>query len=368
MAGRVSTGRDWPDGTTPPLGDVLFICAEDDPADTIAPRLIAAGADCRRAHLLRAAKVVRPDGEEAEVAFDLSNVDLIRDALDRLPGCRLVVIDPIGSYLGGGVDAHRDNEVRGVLAPLALLAAEKKVAVVMVAHARKAAADFADDTVLGSRAFTGLARSVLHLTTDPDDGERKLLLPGKCNLAAPAPGLAYRVAGEPPCLEWEPEPVEMHADDLMPKSGRGSARGPEPDKREVATEWLGELLAAGPMNVADIREQAEEAGLSWATVRRAQRALNIKPRKATFSGGWQWQLPGQGAQEAEAEQRRCPSSGEPERLRESPAESGEELLKNSEGAQVSENLGTFAGAAEGGEGAGQGGGGLFESPKANLPD
>jgi putative DNA primase/helicase len=116
LAARISTHTHWPDPgfDRAPLGDTLLICAEDDPADTIRPRLDAAGANCRRVHLLKAAKIFSEDGNERSVAFDLSNVDLIRDALDRLPDCKLVVVDPIGSYLGGRVDAHRDNEVRSV--------------------------------------------------------------------------------------------------------------------------------------------------------------------------------------------------------------------------------------------------------------
>lgn len=332
------TGRT---GGAAPVGDTLLICAEDDPADTIAPRLIAAGADRRRVHLLRAAKVLRSDGAEASVAFDLANVELIRAALDRLPECRLVVIDPIGSFLGGGGGAHRDNEVRGVLTPLTLLASEKDVAVLLVGHARKAAADFADDTVLGSRAFTGLARSVLHVASDPDDRCRKLLLPGKCNLSASAAGLAYRIAGDPPRVEWEPDPLDLHADDLMPKSGRSNrppAAGREPKKREAATEWLQELLADGPMKVAELEQQAKDAGLSWSTVRRAQRALNIKPQKdSVFGGGWHWQLPGKGAQPAEGERRR-PTEEEPERLCESSNEMSGNSPANAEGAQVTDGL------------------------------
>ncbi|MBY0456316.1 MAG: AAA family ATPase, partial [Gemmataceae bacterium] len=358
-----------PGPTAPPVrrGNVLLICAEDDPADTIAPRLLAAGADVRRVHLLRAARVTRADGEEATVAFDLANVDLIRDALARLPECRLVVIDPIGSYLGGGVDAHRDNEVRSVLAPLGLLAAEVGVAVLLVGHTRKAAADFADDAVLGSRAFTGLARAVLHLIPDPEDRNRKLLLPGKCNLSVPAAGLAYRIAGEPPRLEWEEAPLELHADDLMPKSGGSAKRGPKPEQREAATEWLGELLAGGPMAVTEIQSEAKDAGLAWATVRRAQRALNIKPRKTkVFGGGWVWELPVEDVQN-ESDGRRRPREDEPEHLRDNPDETTEKAPSAPEGTQVSDNLDTF-GVAEGAHPADPPPGHLFDNSATNLPD
>src|SRR5262249_50795304 len=52
LAARVTTGRDFPDGTPCPRGSVIVASAEDDPADTIRPRLDAAGADVERVFLL----------------------------------------------------------------------------------------------------------------------------------------------------------------------------------------------------------------------------------------------------------------------------------------------------------------------------
>src|SRR5262249_39274892 len=46
LASVVSRGSKWPDGTACEPGSVIFLSAEDDLADTIRPRLDAAGADC----------------------------------------------------------------------------------------------------------------------------------------------------------------------------------------------------------------------------------------------------------------------------------------------------------------------------------
>ena len=51
MAARISTGTNWPDGAPCSLGSVIFITCEDDAADTIVPRLMAAGADRTRCYL-----------------------------------------------------------------------------------------------------------------------------------------------------------------------------------------------------------------------------------------------------------------------------------------------------------------------------
>ena len=137
MAARVSRGIPWPDGTPCPRGDVFMVCAEDDPADTIRPRLDAHGADVQRVHLLPSIRRIGSDGKPHETMFTLAHVAELEAAIRAHPECRLIVIDPIGSFLGAGIDAHRDNTVREVLTPVAKLAEKYGVAVIVVAHCRK---------------------------------------------------------------------------------------------------------------------------------------------------------------------------------------------------------------------------------------
>ena len=47
----------------PAVGNVIFLSAEDDAADTIKPRLIAAGADTSLCHILDAVKTTTHGGE-----------------------------------------------------------------------------------------------------------------------------------------------------------------------------------------------------------------------------------------------------------------------------------------------------------------
>lgn len=102
------------------------------------------------------------NGKAGPSMFTLADLPALEAALGGLNAPRLCIIDPIGSFLGGKVDAHRDNEVRAVLAPIAMLAERYGIAVLVVAHHSKSSAGRADDLILGSRAFTGLARAVLH--------------------------------------------------------------------------------------------------------------------------------------------------------------------------------------------------------------
>ncbi len=293
MAARVSTRSPWPDGSACPSGSVIFISAEDDPADTIRPRLDAHYADVRRVHLLAMVRKVGGKGEQKETMFTLADLDALETALKMHPDCKLVVVDPIGSFLGGGTDAHRDNEVRSVLAPVAKLAEKYGVAVVVVAHRRKASGAIADDLALGSRAFTGLARAVWHLTHDVEKKSRKLLLPGKNNLAREGDGMAFVICGEPPAISWERNPVAMTADDaLATENGNGRKKpGPEPVARNQAAEWLRDLLRSGPMAAGKIQDEAKAAGYAWRTVQRAKDDLGIKPHREQFGGVWTWRLP-----------------------------------------------------------------------------
>jgi len=118
MASRISTGSPWPDGSECPQGSVILVSAEDDPGDTIRPRLDAHYADVRRVHLLAMVRKIQAGGERHDVMFTLADIDALETALKAHRDCKLVVVDPIGSFLGGGTDAHRDNEVRSVLAPV----------------------------------------------------------------------------------------------------------------------------------------------------------------------------------------------------------------------------------------------------------
>jgi putative DNA primase/helicase len=287
-AARVSTGRAWPDGSPCPVGSVVLVAAEDDPHDTIRPRLDAHDADASKVHLLKAVIRLGSGGTTSEVAFTLADLTALEATLAQVPDCVLVIVDPVGSFIGGTVDANSDNKVRAVLAPLAALAERTGAAVLIVAHQRKGAAAHADDLVIGSRAFTGIARSVLHLLIDPNDDKRRLLLPGKMNLAAPAAGLAFIVGGTPPRIEWEPDPVAMTADDVMAAQA-GMDRGGRTE-RDDAAEWLRDILAHGPRSAADVLAESKAAGYSKTTINRAKKIAGVLTRKGGFDGGWVWEL------------------------------------------------------------------------------
>ena len=296
-ASRVSTGSPWADGSPCSLGSVLLISAEDDPSDTIRPRLDAQLADPNRVYLLSMVKKRQGD-EEREVLFNLQDVDALEKALRTIPDIRLIVVDPIGSFLGGRVDSHRDSEVRSVLAPISKLAEKYGPAVLIVCHTRKSSAESADDMTLGSRGFVGLARSVWHVMRDRENKNVRLFLPGKNNLAAQSGGMSFSIGGDPPCVMWDKTPVTMTADECI--AAQASKPGPDAGERKQAGEWLRNLLSDhGSMPVGDYKQpeegtivsESKGAGFTWATMRRAKTDLGIVPYRDQFAGHWRWRLP-----------------------------------------------------------------------------
>jgi len=294
IAARVSRGMPWPDspGERHPPGGVVLLSAEDDAADTIRPRLDAAGADVQRIVLLTAVK--RAQGERSH--FNLaSDLPALENAIRRTPDCRLVIIDPISAYLGG-TDSHKNAEIRGLLAPLAEVAARHGVAILAVTHLNKAGGGRAMYRAMGSLGFVAMARAAWLVQDDPDDqgGNRRLLLPMKCNLAVEPTGLAYHVLGvDLPGLgsvarvEWEDGPVSMTADQALVGNDNADGRSVV----ESAKEFLAEALKDGPLTAADLETEAKSAGVSWAAVLRAKKPAGVACRKDMGKDApWRWHL------------------------------------------------------------------------------
>jgi hypothetical protein len=302
-AAIVSTGGRWPvEGGRAECGSVLIMSAEDDAADTIRPRLEAAGADLDRCHIIGMVREGSDGDPQRQRGFSLVNdLPLLDKALSDTSDCALVIIDPIAAYLGT-TDSHKNAEVRAVLAMLAQLAGKHNVAIVVVSHLRKS---FTGDAILqvsGSLAFVAAARAVFVITADKDDETRRLLLPLKNNIGNDRTGYAYQIdaVSRPGEIEtcriaWEPESVTVTADEaLAPRDGESRVK-----KVEAAAGWLRVLLADCPVPQTEVEALAEAAGHSWGTLRRAADEIGVIKAKRSFGGPSLWSL-GELPPEAEA--------------------------------------------------------------------
>lgn len=186
LAARTSVGASMPDGSPGVAGGVVILSAEDGVADTIRPRVEAAGGDLSRIAVLRTVGV----GEDERLPAIPDDLPEVEVAIAEV-GATLLIVDPLAAFLGADVNSHRDQDVRRALAPFAALAERTKVAVTVVRHLNKATGASAIYRGGGSIGIAGAARSVLLVAKDPADPERRILAPVKSNLGRPSAALAY---------------------------------------------------------------------------------------------------------------------------------------------------------------------------------
>lgn len=291
IAARVSAGRDWPGGIANGApGDVIILSAEDDLAQTIVPRLMAADAECRRVRIIKAVKDRNGSERQFSLACDLDRLEREED----LRGVKLVVIDPATAYLGSNqgkrINRNVGDHVRELHNRLAVFADKHNLAVVTIAHLNKAKSGTALTRVTGSAEWVAAPRAVF-VVTDESGSDRRLFVPMKNNLAPTGFGHAFRIEnrtvaqGVPTSAAvWEPTPISMTADEALgaPTSSQSGAMG-----------FLQQLLRHGPADQQDIIRLGKEAGLSEKVLRTARERLGVKTAKLGFAdqGKWQWALP-----------------------------------------------------------------------------
>jgi putative DNA primase/helicase len=287
VAARVSAGREMPDGHPGVAGGagVVVLSAEDGLADTIRPRLEAAGADLERVATF---KLHDENGSErlAELPADIPAIGKIVREL----GARLLIVDPLMAYLAGEVNSHRDQDVRRALAPLAELAERERVTVIVVRHLNKTGSGSPIYRGGGSIGIIGAARVGLLVAEYPNDKERRVLAPVKTNLSAPPPSLAYRLVEarkDVARVEWEGV-AEVTAAQLLVLSR--TEESAERGALGEAEDFLSVILANGPLASKQIMAEARGAGISERTLHRAKRELGIRAIKTEVQGGWEWVL------------------------------------------------------------------------------
>lgn len=219
MAATVTVGGRWPDGERCAQGNILIWSGEDDPADTLLPRLLAAGADRSRCHFVKGAM---RDG--VVVPFDPArDLQQLREAIDAIGGVRLLVVDPVVSAVTG--DSHKNTEVRRALQPLVDLADACDCAVLGITHFSKGGqgTDPAQ-RVVGSVAFTAVARIVLvaaKVKSEVDGQDCRILARSKSNIGPDDGGFEYHLEQREPipgiqasCIAWG-KAVQGTARDLL---------------------------------------------------------------------------------------------------------------------------------------------------------
>lgn len=286
LTARVTVGRAWPDAIgneqAPPAGRVLFVSGEDDPDDTLVPRMIEMRADLEKVVFLKT---------EIQDRFTLADLETLDTAIQQAgEGIRFVAIDPPTAYLGG-VDDHKNAELRGLLSPLKSWAAKHRLAVIFNTHINKGSGGKVEAMmrVMGSVAWVNAVRAAHMFAKNPDDPDERFFIPMKMNLAKERRGLRYRVApsGTLAKIEWGGE-VDVSADDALNHNSK--------PRRLVASEWLvGKFREKLEWRSDDLFQAGREEGISRDAIFEAKRSLDLpRARMSTLENGdrsWVWWVP-----------------------------------------------------------------------------
>jgi hypothetical protein len=286
LAARVTRGVAMPNTCDPardPEG-VVFVTAEDGLADTIRPRLDAAGGNPERV-------LVFP--LDALPQIDEEGLQTIEDAI-RACGARLLVLDPLNAFLSERVDTYKDHHIRRALAPLAALAARTGAAVLVIRHLNKSGGQNAKYRGGGSIGIFGAARSALLAAPDPDDPSRKVLALNKHNLSSDVPALGYELVevelsppGDKPITTVQVRwlgPTRYTPRDLLVEQGGEEDRS----GLDEAMEAIRAIVAKGPVPVKDARARLRAAGISDRTADRARARLGVRAHPTGYQGAWEW--------------------------------------------------------------------------------
>lgn len=302
IAAIVSTGGAWPDGGSCDAGGVLWLSAEDDPARVLVPRLMAHGADLTGVVLLEGVRRV-PGAAVAHPSL-ADDLPMLAEAIDRVPTCKLLIVDPISAYLGR-TDANANAEVRAMLTPLKAIAEKTGAAVLLVQHLNKSGSANALHRMTGSIGFVGAARTGYIVVRDPDDDQRRLFLCAKSNIGPEPTGLGFRIAGEPPRIVFDDAPVVLSANDALAAATPGT--GEDRSALAEAVEWLRERLDAGGVPAKTVLDDAKSAGIAKRTLDRAKSALKVKTVRVP--GAWAWSLPDGGEDRQGCQERQPGGAG-----------------------------------------------------------
>lgn len=267
-------------------GRVLWAEYEDDPNDTLTPRLDLSGGTAHQ-HLFDVIRgTITEDG--SRVPFGVQDVPFLERVINERGDVKLLVISPLMSFIGGKVDAHRENEVRAALMPLQDMASRTGVTVLAIMHFRKQDADTILNRISGSAGFGQVVRSVLVVAKDSETKRRAVGLT-KHNLAPDdLPSIEFEMRW-PNGMFWVGE-SDLDPDQML----RVDARRDSPTRDDAQAELKAYLADGRPVDAKDAGEWVMgKTGCGLTTVKDAARRLNVHKEPVRKEGrivGWLWSL------------------------------------------------------------------------------
>ena len=247
---------------------VVYQTAEDNLADTVKPRLVAAGADCNRI-----AYIV---DEDSPLTLEDTRIERVIQQTEA----RLFILDPLQAYLSQDSDMLSVGRMRQQLKCLADIAAKYRCAIVVIGHMNKASGEKNLYRGLGSIDIAAIARSVLMISRDKDDPSIRYMFPVKSSLAPEGTTIAFSFdpkAG----LRW----IEQHHVDKSQIRGCAIDDSKKALARRIVLEMLGEQDA----HSTDVLNKLKSMSISERTIHSAKKELGVTSYRKNDS--WYWHLP-----------------------------------------------------------------------------
>lgn len=297
LAGREGKGKStvaaaWAARETHSGGMVLWIGTEESREHAQAPRLHAAGADMDR--------IVFFDVESSGITTTLQlPLDLLAlEAAIVEHKVTMIVMDPCKGLVPPDFRGNDDVAVRQYLEPIAALCSRRNIVMIGLMHFGKREDNDSGKLILGSVAWSQVARSVISIAEDPEDGTR-VITNTKTNFTAGARSLEFRIVNTevqtedgPSTLgavEWIGETIK-DARDLLSGQDYGDEPGGNP-----AQAFVFDYLErnGGEAEAVDVIKTGRAAGFSEQEIkdgRRRHRKPRLLSRKASFGNGWVWAI------------------------------------------------------------------------------
>jgi DNA repair protein RadA/Sms len=280
LVSRISRGAKMPldEQRSQLMGTCAIATAEDHTAETIVPRIMAAHGDRKRIRVLRKVEI---DGKKRYLSFPRDLEYLKNYIVSR--ALRMLVIDPLNSFLGASTDAYKDHDVRLALGPLEEIAEATGCSILVIAHLNKKEDSATLYRVSGSIGFVGAARSVLAVSRSNQDEDLCVLYSLKSNLAKRPPALEYALA-----LNKELDVTHvgwLGASNFDPeKAGRDDG----PQKMKECRDFLLQELADGEVAGDTVAKDMLKVGLATRTLKYYKKELGVESVK--HGDKWYWRF------------------------------------------------------------------------------
>lgn len=273
---ELSIGGILPDGTKINQPQrIIYQCSEDGVRDTIKPRLQNCGANCRNIAFI---------DEEVHSGLTLDD-DRLRDAIAQIHP-KLVVIDPIQSYIESDSDLRMAAKARKLMRRIGIWASTFDCAIVLIGHLNKNESSKGLYRSLGSIDVVAAARSILQVDRDSLDDDIRIVRQIKNNLAPIGESIRFEIKKDSGFKWLKMDMIKSNQAACTPIIS--SLEELPKNKHELASIILRKHLENGEIESTAIRQELARYRIGEKTINEVKADMGIKSIRKMQK--WYWSL------------------------------------------------------------------------------